>query len=95
MTTEITSPLLMWQHILDFLSSPPCFALIRLETDDYQLRPKPNRIFNDTARLQISQSSSNIDGARIWNNASTEIHNAATLSEAKTKIKKLCKSLPI
>ena len=60
-----------------------------------ELRPKTNRIFNDTARLKVSQSSFNIDAARIWNNAPEDVHNATTLSSAKRAIKTFCKSLPI
>ena len=60
-----------------------------------ELRPKTNRIFNDTARLKVSQSSFNIDAARIWNNAPEDVHNATTLSSAKRAIKNFCKTLPI
>ena len=62
---------------------------------DYNLRPKTNRIFRDTARLEISQASFNIDAAKIWNGASTEIYEALTLSGAKKEIKKYCEMLPV
>ena len=60
-----------------------------------ELRPKTNRIFNDTAKLQVSQSSFNIDAARTWNNAPKEVQNAITLSIARREIRTFCKSLPI
>ena len=60
-----------------------------------ELRPKTNRIFNDTAKLQVSQSSFNIDAARTWNNAPKEVQNAITLSSARKAIRTFCKSLPI
>ena len=58
------------------------------------LRPQPNRVFNDTARLMLSQSSFNIDAAKVWNNAPEEVKHACSLSEAKRNIKKHCKTLP-
>ena len=63
--------------------------------NSHQLRPKPNGTFCDTARLQISQSSFNIDAARAWNNAPSKVKGALTLTEAKKAIKTFCKSLPI
>ena len=62
---------------------------------NFELRPKTNRIFNDTARLQVSKSSFNIDAARTWNNAPKEVQNAITLSIARREIRTFCKSLPI
>ena len=61
----------------------------------YKLRPQINRIFKDDARLQISQSSINIDAAKVWNKAPEEVKKALTLAEAKRKIKSFCKLLPI
>ena len=62
---------------------------------DHKLRPRSNRIFNDTSRLQVSQSSFNIDAARVWNNATPDVQNATTLRRAKTAIRAHCKTLPI
>ena len=59
------------------------------------LRTKSNRIFNDSAKLKISQSSFHIDAARIWNEAPLEIRSAKNLTEAKRLIKTFAKSLPI
>ena len=61
----------------------------------YKLRPKANRIFKDTTRLQMSRSSFNVDAARVWNNAPTDVHTATKLSGAKKAIKIFCKNLPI
>ena len=47
-----------------------------------ELRPRPTRIFNDTARLQISKSSFSVDAARLWNLAPTNVTQAIKLSEA-------------
>ena len=64
-------------------------------TNEHQLRPQHNRIFNDTARLQLSQSSFNIEWARVWNDAPAPIRTAPTLNMAKKAIKVYCKSLPV
>ena len=63
--------------------------------DDINLRPRLNRIFNDSAKRRVAQSSFHIDAARIWNGAPMEIRDSITLSEAKKQIKKYCKSLPV
>ena len=63
--------------------------------NEYRLRPQPNRIFNDTARLQLSLSSFHIDAARLWNNAPATVKSALTLNVAKKAIKEHCKSLPV
>ena len=63
--------------------------------NDHVLRPQSNRIFNDTARLQLSQSSFHIDAARLWNNAPLKIRGALTLNMAKNAIKEHCKKLPV
>ena len=63
--------------------------------NEYRLRPQPNRIFNDTARLQLSLSSFYIDAARLWNNAPATVKSALTLNVAKKAIKEHCKSLPV
>ena len=59
------------------------------------LRPRPNRIFDDTYRLQMSQHSFHADAAKIWNAAPTQITTAATLAIAKTEIQKYVTSLPV
>ena len=65
------------------------------EGNNHDLRSQPNRIFCDTARLQMSNSSFNIDAARLWNVAPTLVRNALTLAEAKRVIKNHCKTLPV
>ena len=62
---------------------------------EYELRPQTNRVFKDDARLLVSQSSFNIDAAKVWNKAPEEVKKAVTLAEAKRKIKSFCKSLLI
>ena len=49
------------------------------------LRPQPNRVFNDTARLEISQLSFNIDAARLWNGAPPDVQAAPSLRCAKNQ----------
>ena len=59
------------------------------------LRPRPNRIYNDSSRLAISKHSFNIDAARLWNLAPATLTSALTLSAAKAAILAHVKSLPI
>ena len=61
----------------------------------HQLRPKLNRVFNDTARLQVSKSSFNIDAAKLWNYAPEDLRIAVSLTEAKRLIKIHCKTIPL
>ena len=61
----------------------------------HELRYRSNRIFNDSHKLKITESSFNTDAARIWNTAPDEIRCATTLAAAKKEIKKYAKSLPI
>ena len=63
--------------------------------NDYLLRPKPTRVFKDTSRLMMSQSSFNIDAAKVWNMAPIDVQSATTICGAKRAIKNFCKSLPI
>ena len=63
--------------------------------ENQELRTKYNRIFNDSARLKISQSSFYIDAARLWNGAPLEIRVAKSQTEAKRLIKIYASSLPI
>ena len=42
----------------------------------HELRPRLNRVFNYTCRLQKSESSFHVDAARIWNAAPLAIKNA-------------------
>ena len=65
------------------------------QNEENILRPRLNRVFNDSAKRQISQSSFHIDAARIWNYAPIKIREAASLREAKNLIKKYCKSSPV
>ena len=65
------------------------------EGNNHVLRSQPNIIFCDTARLQMSNSSLNIDAARLWNVAPTLVRNALTIVEAKRVIKNHCKTLPV
>ena len=60
-----------------------------------ELRPKPTRIFDDTARLANSKYSFNVDSARLWNLAPTAITQAQTLSLAKRAILTHVKTLPV
>ena len=61
----------------------------------HSLRPKTNRVFCDSARLQISNSSFNIDAARLWNVVPLEVRISITVIEAKRAIKTFCKTLPV
>ena len=63
--------------------------------DQLNLRQQQNRVFNDTCRLKRSESSFHIDGARLWNAATREIRDAATLNTAKKAIEKFCGNLPV
>ena len=65
------------------------------QTNQMERRLQPTRVFNDTYKLQRSSHSFNIDAARLWNLAPTEIRSAPTLATAKTAIRKYTKSLPI
>ena len=47
------------------------------------LRPQPNRVFNDTYKLKKSSSSFNADAARLWNLAPDTVKSALTLNTAK------------
>ena len=59
------------------------------------LRERPNRVFNDSTRLQMAKSSFNSDAARIWNAAPGEIRSAKTIAEAKMFIRRFVKTLPV
>ena len=61
----------------------------------HDLRARPNRIFTDSPRLQISQHSFSVDAARIWNRAPLEISISKTLASAKKAILKFVMTLPI
>ena len=62
---------------------------------DITLRPRLNRVFNDSSRLKVAAHSFNVDAARLWNQAPDQITNARTLSEAKSTILKHVKTLPV
>ena len=66
-----------------------------LMSKNLDLRLQPNRVFNDTCRLKKSESSFNIDAARLWNAAPQEITNASSLNIAKKAIDLFCKNLPL
>ena len=53
----------------------------------HKLRPQPTRIFNDTYRLQLAQSSFHVDSARFWNYAPSSVQGAPTLRMAKRPLK--------
>ena len=61
----------------------------------HNLRDRPNQIFNDSARLQVSKSSFCIYVARVWNQAPLVIQNAETLRIAKKEILEFVTSLPV
>ena len=54
-----------------------------------RLRPKLDRVFNDTSRLRLAESRFNIDAARVWNAASADITTAISIELAK-KNQNLC-----
>ena len=62
---------------------------------DRSLRPQPNRVFADCARLAMSQNSFHIDAAKVWNLAPANVKTAVSLQGAKRERKNYCKSLPI
>ena len=64
-------------------------------TSAHELRPKTNRIYNDSAKLAASQSSFHVDAAKLWNNCTQEIREAKTLHQAKRLVKDFCDKLPI
>ena len=64
-------------------------------TLNLDLRPKPSRIFNDSARLQITKYSFNVDSARLWNHAPREVTSAPTLEAAKKAVLTHVKTLPV
>ena len=50
------------------------------------LRPRTNRVYNDSSRYQISKQSFNIDAARLWNTAPIEITSVISLNIAKRQL---------
>ena len=68
---------------------------LNLSSQNLSLRTQANRVFNDSCRLKKSESSFNIDAARLWNAAPKEITQAICLNSAKRKIDSFCKNLPI
>ena len=61
----------------------------------HDLRTQNNRIFNESARLKIAESSFTIDSARLWNLAPISITNTATLPAAKRAIEIHVKLFPV
>ena len=49
-----------------------------LSQSGIELRPKLNRVFNDTTKLRLAESSFNRDAARIWNAAPADVTSACT-----------------
>ena len=70
-------------------------SLVTKKSTFKKKKKKKKRIFNDSYRLQIVQSSFHVDSARLWNYAPTNVQCAPTLTLAKKAIKEYCKSLPI
>ena len=66
-----------------------------IATTDRDLRPQPDKIFDDNSRLKVSKQSFNVDAARLWNLAPIQVKSAPTLNAAKTAILKHVKTLPI
>ena len=60
-----------------------------------RLRPKLDRVFNDTSRLRLAESSFNIDAARVWNAAPADITTAISIELAKKRIRIYAESLPV
>ena len=59
------------------------------------LRDRKNRTYNDSAKLNISQSSFHKDAARIWNRAPVSVTAAKTINEVKTASARYVKTLPV
>jgi hypothetical protein len=59
------------------------------------LRDRPNRIFKETSKYGVSQSSFHMDAARIWNSAPSAVTNAKTLVELKRITTVYARTLPI
>ena len=66
-----------------------------LEDGSHSLRPKQNRVFSDSFRLNKAKANFNVDAARVWNSAPTSIRGALTIHEAKKAINAFVKTLPI
>ena len=64
-------------------------------TPVHSLRPKTNRVYDDSSRLVISKQSFHIDAAGLWNRAPASVTRTTTLGTAKSAILKYVKSLPI
>ena len=64
-------------------------------TPVHSLRPKTNRVYDDSSRLVISKQSFNIDAARLWNLAPASVTRTITLGTVKSAILKHVKYLPI
>ena len=59
------------------------------------LRPKTDRVFNDTSKLRLAESSFNVDGARLWNAAPADVTSATSIEIAKKRIRIYAESLPV
>ena len=59
------------------------------------LRERPNRVYNDSTKFVVSQSSFHMDAARIWNRAPKAVTTAKTINELKKATMAFVKTLPI
>ena len=71
-------------HVPSYPLSLEAYNPQRAESS-HNIRVRPNRTFNDSTRLQVSQNSFCIDAARVWNQAP---HTAQSLCIAKKEILK-------
>ena len=58
------------------------------------LRVRTNRIYNDSAKYSILQSSFHVEAARIWNQAPASVTAAKTIYELKRTSVRYVKTLP-
>ena len=66
-----------------------------VQSTGHSLRPKMNRIFNDSTRLVLAEHSFAIDAAKLWNNAPIGITIAPNITQAKRAIMSYVLTLPI
>ena len=63
-------------------------------TNGREVRSTSIREWKEDSTTKIGKTCFVIDTARLWNQSPAEIKMASTLNQAKTAIKKYCKSLP-
>ena len=66
-----------------------------VKASGHLLRPKINRTFKDTYRLQKSKLCFDVDAARIWNSAPTSITQAGSIYVVKKAIDAYVRTLPV